>query len=552
MIRVGVARVPAAVLVTSAAAVALAVAWLAAPPLGTDLSAQVARADFFAEHGWAPIDFRWYGGVSPHGYSVVTPPLMAWFGPRPVGAAAGLVSAVAFVLLLLRTGARRPLLGGVIGAACLFGNLASGRVTFAVGVALGLLALLLLSRRSCSCAGDISGVSGHNGVHNCKISGVGGAGVLAALASAASPVAGLFVGLAGTALCLASIMEYFGVSSGVSRKNSMIGGATVAVGAAVPLAVMAGLFGSGGWMNMTRQDMVHAAVASLAVAALVPHRVVRIGALLSAAGVLAAYLVHSPVGLNAIRLSVIFALPVVAAYATLPGWLGRLREPVVWLVLVVLAWWQPPVLDTDLARAGDPTASRDYFAPLRDELARRAPAGRVEVVPTADYWESAYLGDRWLARGWLRQVDLDRNRLFFDGTLDAASYQEWLTANGVSYVALADAELSWVGQREGELVRGGLPYLTPVWDSPDWTLYEVAGDPGIVAGAAVVEAGADAVVVRADRAGEILVRVRWSRWLAVSGEACLAEAEGGWTVVRVAGPGEYRVGGSVTGAGPRC
>jgi hypothetical protein len=548
MIRVGVARVPAAVLVTSAAAVALAVAWLAAPPLGTDLSAQVARADFFAEHGWAPIDFRWYGGVSPHGYSVVTPPLMAWFGPRPVGAAAGLVSAVAFVLLLLRTGARRPLLGGVIGAAGIFGNLVSGRVTFAVGVALGLLALLLLSRRSRGSARDTSPVPGHHPGHNSKIGGVAGAGVLAALAAAASPVAGLFVGLAGTALLLATLVP----STRPAPKSSMIGGATVAVGAAVPLAVMAGLFGSGGWMNMTRQDMVHAAVASLAVAALVPHRVVRIGALLSAAGVLAAYLLHTPVGLNAIRLSVIFALPVVAAYATLPGWLGRFREPAVWLVLVALAWWQPPVLDTDLARAGDPTASRAYFAPLRDELARRAPAGRVEVVPTADYWESAYLDDVPLARGWLRQVDLDRNRLFFDGTLDADSYREWLVDNGVSYVALADAELSWVGQREGELVRGGLPYLTPVWESPDWTLYEVAGDPGIAAGATVVAAGADAVVVRADRAGEILVRVRWSRWLAVSGEACLAEADGGWTTVRVDGPGEYRIEGALAGAGPRC
>jgi hypothetical protein len=375
-----------------------------------------------------------------------------------------------------------------------------------------------------------------------------GAGLLAALAAAASPVAGLFVGLAGTALVSASIMEFLRGTPDDTPKNSMIGGATVAVGAAVPLAVMAGLFGSGGWMNMTRSDLVHAAVASLAVAVLVPHRVVRVGAVLSGAGVLAAYLLHTPVGLNAIRLSVIFALPVVAGYAVVPGWLGRLREPAVWLVLVVLAWWQPPVLDADLARAGEPAASAGYFAPLRAELSRRAPAGRVEVVPTVNYWESAHLGDVPLARGWLRQVDLDRNRLFFDGTLDADSYREWLVDNGVSHVALAGAELSWVGAREGELVRGGLPYLTPVWESPDWTLYEVAGDPGI----ADVAATAGAVVVRADAAGEILVRVRWSRWLAVPGEACLAEADGGWTTVRVDGPGDYRIGGSVVAAGPRC
>ena len=40
---------------------------------------------------------------------------------------------------------------------------------------------------------------------------------------------------------------------------------------------------------------------------------VRIGALLSALGVVAAFAVHTPVGLNATRLASMFALPVVAA-----------------------------------------------------------------------------------------------------------------------------------------------------------------------------------------------------------------------------------------------
>jgi hypothetical protein len=594
-------------------AVGLAGLWLAAPPMGTDLSAQVARADFFAGSGWAPVDFRWYGGVLPFGYSLLTPPVLAWFGPRPVGAAAAVVSTLALLALLRRTGARRPVLGAVLGAVCFTGNLVSGRVTFAVGIALALLAttVLIMEFPGAGRGGGwgVAGVAGRK-VHD-RPGGWGwwrgagaragrwaGVGVLAALAAAASPVAGLFVGLAGTAIVLDARLPRWpsytergqsappecprSVKKGRGTAPGAAGGVALAAGAAVSIAVLAGLFGSGGWMNMSRSDLVHAAVTSLAVAALVPHRVVRIGALLSAAGVLAAYLVPTPVGLNATRLATLFALPVVAGYADLPGWLRRaglwLRRAGLWLrragpartgaaplggwvrrtgwlvpVLALLAWWQPPVIGDDLAGRGDPTADPGYFAPLRAELDRRPP-GRVEVVPTEFYWESAHLGPVPLARGWLRQVDLGRNPLFFDGTLDAASYQRWLAGNGVSYVALANAEVSWIGRREAELIRPGLPYLTPVWRNQDWTLYEVDGPPAIVAAPGrLVEYRPDAVVVEAATAGDLLVRIRWSRWLAVTGPgaACLAPA-GDWTEIRVTRPGEYRVTGSLTGAGPRC
>jgi hypothetical protein len=567
----------ARVLAVLAVAVALPALWLAAPPMGTDLSAQVARADFFAAYGWAPVDFRWYGGVQPVGYSLLTPPLMAWAGPRPVGAAAAVVSTLALFYLLRRTGATRPGLGAVLGAVAFTGNLVSGRVTFGAGIALGLLALAMLV------AGSSGGVPGGGPRRVPERRGGravperrggravrwAGAGALAGLAAATSPVAGLFVGLAGTAILLGAVRPASVPAAAftVNRRQwapdragdpavAPAGGLALAAGAAVPIAVLAGLFGSGGWMNISRSDTVHAVVASLAVAALVPHRLVRIGAVLSAAGVLVAYLVPTPVGLNATRLATLFTLPLVAAYATVPGRLAaRLKPAAVWLVPVLglLAWWQPPVLDSDLASRGDPTASPAYFAPLRAELAR-LPAGRVEVVPTAYYWESAHLGPVPLARGWLRQADLARNPLFFDGTLDAGSYRRWLVDTGVSYVALADPEPSWVGRAEAELIRAGLPYLTPVWRGRDWTLYEVADDPVVAqAPGRLVTAAPDRLVVEATRPGEFQLRVRWFRWLAVSGPgaACLAPA-GDWVRLRVAEPGRYAVTGSLTGAGPRC
>jgi hypothetical protein len=576
-----------AVAVTLVAAVALVVAFLLAPPLGTDLSAQVARADFFQGYGFAPVDFRWYGGVSPLGYSLVSPVVMAGlgggtFGAKLTGALALVVSSLAFVLLLLRTGARRPALAGVLGALCFAGNLVSGRITYALGVAFGLLALLALTQRR--------RVSTESRLWKSGWPWALGALAGAALAAVTSPVAGLFVGLAGIALVLA----------GAGRRTTrgpLLGGALLVAGAAVPMGIMALLFGSGGWMNISRTDTIHAVATGLAVAILVPRPAIRIGALLSALGVAAAFAVHTPVGLNATRLATMFALPVLAGYAGLPErWrMGSFRgwwaiHAIGMAAVLVGGWlWQPPVLRSDLADAGNPSASKSYFRPLLAELTRRGTSGRIEVVPTRDYWESAYVGDTMpLARGWLRQADLAYNGLFFDGSLSADRYRDWLWANGVSYVALPDATLSWFGRQEAGLIRGGLPYLTRVWSGGGCVLYRVTAgnagpNPSIVEGARLVAAGADGVTVDvgalpsgtaspgaaaltgpggsapdtqaglAQPGQDVLVRVRYSRWLAVHGPAgaCLARS-GDWTVLRVHQPGRYRITGSLTNRGPAC
>jgi hypothetical protein len=504
-------------------ALVLAIGYLVAPPMGTDLSAQVARARFLSGYGLTPVDFGWYGGTVQYGYSLVSPAVMALIGVRVTGALALVVSALAFVVLLQRTHARRPLLGGVIGAVCIAGNLVSGRVTYALGVAFGLLALVALT-------------AGRRWVR------LVGGGVGAVFASATSPVAGLFVGLAAVALALSHDRGDFSVP-GHGKVSAIMESVVVAVAAAVPLGVTAVLFGEGGWMNISASDTIRAVVASLAVALLVSRRPIRVGALLAAAGVLAAFLVHTPVGLNATRLATMFALPVVAAYAT-----PKLRWWGLAVALVALALWQPPVLLGDLRDAGNPTASESYFAPLRAELRKRAPVGRIEVPPTRDYWEAAYAIP--LARGWLRQVDLSRNALFFDGVPTADEYRNWLTENGVSYVALADAQPSWVGQREATLVRGGLPYLTEVWRGEHWTLYEVAGKPSIVDGGTLVSETGDAVTVEVGEPGEARLRVRWSRWLTVRGPGGASlRADGRWTALRTTSPGRYTISSRVVSPG---
>ncbi|MGC4895438.1 hypothetical protein [Micromonospora sp. DT31] len=508
------------VAVSAAFALVLAVAYLVLPATGSDLSAQVARADFFAAHGPALVDLRWYGGVHPWGYSLLSPPLMALLGVRVTGALALLASAAAFAALLVRTRVPRPLLGSLVGALTIAGNLVSGRVTYALGVAFGLAALLALTlpaRRARTAATVVA----------------------ALLASAASPVAGLFVGLAGVALLL-------------TRRYA--DGLLLAVPAAVPLAVTGLLFGEGGWMNISTADTVHAVVTSLVVGALVAYRPVRVGALLSAAGVLASALLPTPVGLNATRLVVMFALPVLAAAATAPARLGagRLPRPVGALglaaLLAVVCWWQPPVVTADVRSAGDPTADPAYYAPLRAELARRGLTGRVEVPPTRNYWEAARLGEVPLARGWLRQADIDRNGLFFttvpgaDGTgipLNPITYRDWLADNAVQYVAVPDAEFSWVGRSEAELVALGQPYLTEVWSDRHWRLYAVAAPTPLVGapGELVRQDGAS-ITFRASAPGPVPVRIRHDRWLTASGGATVTP-DGAWTTVTVPRPGLY-------------
>ncbi|MGV9214939.1 hypothetical protein ACTFTM_24010 [Micromonospora sp. RB23] len=521
------------VAVAAGCSVVLGALWLALPLMGSDLAAQVARADFFAAHGLTPVDLRWYGGVQQFGYSLVSQPVMAVLGVRVTGALALVASATALAALLVRSPVPRPLLGSLVGVVTLAGNLVSGRVTYALGVAFGLAALVALTR----------------GVPSGRRVALAAGGAL--LASATSPVAGLFVGLAGAALLLA---------------RRYADGLALGVAAAVPLAATAVLFGDGGWMNISRTDTVRAVVTSLLVAALVAYRPVRFGALLAAAGVLVAAGVHTPVGLNATRLATMFALPVLAAAARPPAWLStRLaRRPSVGPVpvrllggiglaalLAAVCVWQPPVVPADLRGIGDPSSAPGYHAPLRAFLAGQRLTGRVEVPPTRNYWEAARLGEVPLARGWLRQADIDRNPLFFTtvpgatGTgvpLTAASYRAWLTDNAVQYVAVPDAPLSWVGRAEAELVEGGLPYLTPAWSGAHWRVWAVADPtPLVAAPAELVRADGAAVTFRAPAAGPVAVRVRHSRWLTASGGATVA-ADGDWTVVTVPRAGEYTLG----------
>ena len=198
-----------------------------------------------------------------------------------------------------------------------------------------------------------------------------------------------------------------------------------------------------------------------------------------------AWLVPSPVGTNISRLGLIFAG--VGLVATLPGrdWarsfaavrLGRtVAAGMVGAALITSVSWQVGLAARDAISTAPPSSLSLDLQPLVDQLQERgAGLGRVEVVPTASHREAAALAPYAnLARGWNRQADAARNRVFYrDRPLTAEAYQHWLRRWAVRFVVLSTAKPDAAAVEEAALVAGGLPYLERVWSDDEWTLYEV-------------------------------------------------------------------------------
>jgi hypothetical protein len=445
-------------------AVLFAVAYLLAPPMGRDFSAQLAHAQLAESHWPELLDLRWYGGFNPLGYSVLSPPVMALLGVRLTTALAYVATVVLFAALLKRTAVPRPVAGAITGAVCLTGNLVVTRTTFALGLAVGLGALLALM---CGRPRLTSGLS--------------------VLAPLASPVAGLFLGVAGGALFL----------SGRRRD-----GVRLAVSAVVPTIAVSLAFSNGGYQTFAEKQALMSLLACLGVAGLCWRRpVVRWGALLSAVLVATAYAIPTPVGTTATRLPELFAAPIIVVAAAIP--LGALIAATVSVVLLL-----PPVSLTEVRERGDPALSPQFYAPLLEQLAGRRAAGPIEVVPTQRRGEAAFVAPLVpIAKGWSRQADIGRNDIFYDGKLNADTYRKWLDDNAISYVAISQGPYDWSAPDEVTLVRSELPYLQEVWSNRTWTLYAVTNPrPFISPPAQVIARDAVSLTASLPEPGEYVVR----------------------------------------------
>jgi hypothetical protein len=134
------------------------------------------------------------------------------------------------------------------------------------------------------------------------------------------------------------------------------------------------------------------------------------------------------------------------------------------------------------------------------------------------------------------------NSIFYDGTLNAATYQQWLSNMGVGYVALPRAPLDDTAVAEALMLDTGLPYLSLVWQNPDWRVWRYDSSPGLIAGpASVVQIAPDSFTVQVAGPGDVVVRLRASTHWAVAAPGCATTDPNGWTLLRDLPNGTARV-----------
>ena len=250
----------------------------------------------------------------------------------------------------------------------------------------------------------------------------------------------------------------------------------------------------------------------------------------------------------------LFGGPVLAAVvlARRPR-LGAFSTLILVLAMAGGLYWQVTASVSQIARSvGDPSTSPELLPAARPSWLRAhgGSSVRVEVPPTANHWESAYLATQFeLARGWLRQLDTTRDDIFYDDDgehLSSASYQHWLHRNAISYVALPDAPLDYSSVAERRLILSAPPYLDLRWTSPHWRIYAVRDPQPLVepigaAAAHTLWVGRQSFGLRVTHPGDFLVRVNFTPYWSISrGSGCLLR-HGEWTVARAAHPGILRV-----------
>ncbi|MFC3576615.1 glycosyltransferase family 87 protein [Streptomyces yaanensis] len=485
-----------------------AVWWLFLATGGGDLAAQEAWARFAGTHGGSAYGLFWYGGMHTANYSLLSPYLMAGFGVRTVTVVSGLAASWLAAVLIVRAGVRRPAGPALLASLALWCDVASGRTTFALGVAFGLAGCVLLTRERRLVP----------------------AAVYATLATMASPVAGLFLAVVGAGFLL--VRDW--------------GRALVLL--VPPFAVVATttlLFPFHGEQPMHPDRIWQPVLFGLAVAVPAPRgwRVARWSGVVYAVGTVLVYLIPSPIGTNVERFAELFAPAALLAVLLTAPRLRTLRRSLLIAALVFSVFWVGRKTVSDLyVSTTVPAWAADTGGVIRALEGLGADRSRVEVVPARNHREATALAPHVnMARGWNRQLDVERGRLFYDGTFSAATYRSWLDRWAVGFVVLPLGKPDGPAEQEARLVRENRPaWLEPVWQDAHWRVYRVReAVPLVSAPATVLGTTSTEMEVRMPRAGSVTVRIAYSPWLhAESG--CLSR-EGEFARLTVTSPGAYRI-----------
>jgi hypothetical protein len=469
---------------------------------GPDTPAQDYRVWLFKHAGGTLWDDQWYGGHTVPGYSVLFPPLGALLGVTLVGIASCVASTIIVTRLLRGKDGTGHDLALLWFAAATVANLVVGRMPFALGMTFGALALLGVRER------------------RVPLGFIG-----AALSSLASPLAGGFVLLIAVALATCGDRQW--------RRALPLAGAVTGIGVSLAFPEQ----GTQPYPAGTLASLL----ALIAVGLLVVPKenlAVRRGLLLWAGAAVLFFIVPTQVGGNIARPATMLAGPLAAV-------LLRTRPRVLLVVAIPLIGWQIGPVQGALATYGDPSSSQAYYAAMLTYMRDApVPAGRIEIPMTRAHWEARFVAPTVpLARGWERQLDMQYNSLFYNGTLNASTYHRWLLRRGIRYVALPDVQLDSSAAGEAQLLRSGLPYLRPVWSDQDWTVWLVTDSPGLVQGpATLTELGVNSLAVDVTQPGVVTVLVHYTPyWQLEVGSACVFEAADGWTGILTSSAGPVRL-----------
>lgn len=506
----------------------LSLAYLIAAPLTADHGAQLFRVGLFEVDGPVIWNNYWFGGHHLPGYSVLSPAIGSWIGFRAMGVVSVLGSVLLFSLIVDRQWGERARAGAIWFGATACISLYSGRLTFALGVLIAMLAVFLAQR-------------------GFRVASV----VAAALVALASPVAALFLACAGAS-------HWFAAGLGGDFRD--LRGLRLAVAAFLSAVVVALLFPAEGIGPYVWSSFVPAIVLTLAALVLLPagERLIRTGLAVYAVALLATFLIDTPMGGNVNRMGVLLIGPLVLC----AGWPVLRRPALLVLIPFLLAWQIVPVVRDLTTVAGEEAVAASFYEPVRRELAPRLRSnpGRVEALPIKSHWESARLAPGLtLARGWERQADRSLNEVLYDEAMTAVQYRRWLDELSVHFVAVPATELDFSTEREVDLIESGPGYLEVISRTPDWTIYRVTDPrPMVEPPARLTGLGTDSFTVRSPRKGSFRVAIRWSRWWGIeSGSGCLSETPDGFTKVEFDRPGRIEARAalrplSILGGSARC
>jgi hypothetical protein len=475
-------------------------------PRGGDLAAHLYRTGL-VQHGVLVWDNLWFAGQYPlASYSLLYYPLASVVGNGALGIAGAVIAAVAFASVATREWRSAGRWPARAFALLLAGQVFTAAYPYDLGLATLLITLWALQRRRPWIAAAAT-----------------------MLTLGFSPLAFLLLALALLALLLHRRK--------VNKQVLAVGAAAAAAGglqiaALVVLPTPGLVYPYGTW-----RLVAGIAIAALGVAVALRGRggwALASMFIVWATASVVAYLVPSPVGHNLVRAS-IFVFPLMLVASALADFRPR------WLTLLATGAALAANVGPYAAMVSDRSSSADahaaFWRPTLAFLHAHSTRGfRVEVVPTANHWESYYLPTAGiaLARGWYRQLDIADDAALYASHLAPSAYRAWLRSRAVRYVVLPHLPLEAIdAQRESTLVRSGGAHLRTVWTSPQATIYELARPTPLLTGpgrARVTVFDSAAIHGWVARPGAYVLRVRYTPyWSIRRGSLCLARGPGATT-----------------------